>query len=66
MTARALRESDIVALLRACPLETPGGKRNRALIELLWRGGVRIGEAVGRGARPIGRGRSRSTRARAR
>jgi integrase len=52
MTARALRESDIVALLRACPLETPGGKRNRALIELLWRGGVRIGEAVGRDFRP--------------
>jgi integrase len=52
MSARPLTESEVVALLRACSPRTPSGKRNRALLELLWRGGVRIGEAVGRDFRP--------------
>lgn len=52
MSARPLTEADVVAVMRACSPRTPTGKRNRALLALLWRGGVRIGEAVGRDFRP--------------
>jgi integrase len=52
MSARPLTEAEVVALLRACSTRTPSGKRNRALLEVLWRGGVRVGEAVGRDFRP--------------
>lgn len=41
----ALQE-EIVRLLQACSPTAPTGIRNRALIVLLWRGGLRIGEAL--------------------
>lgn len=47
-----LTPDEVSALVRACSPRTPSGIRNRALLALLWRGGLRVGEAVGRDFRP--------------
>jgi integrase len=47
-----LTPDEVSALVRACNPHTPSGIRNRALLAVMWRGGVRVGEAVGRDFRP--------------
>ena len=41
-----LSDADIVALINACSTRAPSGIRNRALIAVMWRCGLRIGEAL--------------------
>ncbi|MHB1568248.1 MAG: tyrosine-type recombinase/integrase [Solirubrobacteraceae bacterium] len=41
-----LSEAEAVALIRACSSRAPTGIRNRALIAVLWRSGLRISEAL--------------------
>ena len=41
-----LTEAEVVALIRACSTRAPTGVRNRALIAVLWRSGLRISEAL--------------------
>jgi site-specific recombinase XerD len=44
--ADMLTRQDVEALLRVCSRRAPIGVRNRALIVLLWRCGLRISEAL--------------------
>lgn len=44
--AAVLAESEVRALLGACSRRAPTGVRDRALITLLWRSGLRISEAL--------------------
>lgn len=48
-----LTEEDVGALLRACSHRSSTGIRNRALITVLYRGGLRLGEALALGARDV-------------
>ncbi len=41
-----LAEAEAIALLKACSTRAPTGVRNRALIAVLWRCGLRISEAL--------------------
>lgn len=41
-----LRDDEIRLLLNACSHKAPTGKRNRALLAVMWRTGLRIGEAL--------------------
>ncbi len=41
-----LTEPDAIALIKACSSRAPTGVRNRALIAVLWRSGLRISEAL--------------------
>ena len=41
-----LTEAEAIALIKACSARAPTGIRNRALIAVLWRGGLRISEAL--------------------
>ncbi len=41
-----LSEPEAIALIRACSTRAPTGVRNRALIAVLWRSGLRISEAL--------------------
>jgi len=41
-----LAEAEAIALLKACSSRAPTGVRNRALIAVLWRCGLRISEAL--------------------
>jgi site-specific recombinase XerD len=41
-----LSEAEVVSLIRACSSRAPTGVRNRALIAVLWRCGLRISEAL--------------------
>lgn len=41
-----LKEDEVRALMGACSKRAPTGVRNRALIALLWRSGLRISEAL--------------------
>ncbi|MFZ0043430.1 MAG: site-specific integrase [Solirubrobacteraceae bacterium] len=41
-----LTEPEAVALIKACSTRAPTGVRNRALIAVLWRSGLRISEAL--------------------
>lgn len=41
-----LTEPEAIALLKACSQRAPTGVRNRALIAVLWRSGLRISEAL--------------------
>ena len=41
-----LTETEVVALIRACSARAPTGVRNRALIAVLWRSGLRISEVL--------------------
>ena len=47
LPAEPLDQSEVEALLKACSRRAPTGIRNAALIVLLWRGGLRISEALG-------------------
>ena len=44
--AELLSSEEIRALIRACSSRAPTGVRNRALIAVLYRGGLRISEAL--------------------
>src|SRR5206468_1939496 len=44
--ADLLTSNEIEALIRACSPRAATGSRNRALIALLWRSGLRISEAL--------------------
>ena len=41
-----LSEAEAIALMKACSTRAPTGVRNRALIAVLWRSGLRISEAL--------------------
>ncbi len=41
-----LTEAEVIVLIRACSARAPTGVRNRALIAVLWRSGLRISEAL--------------------
>ncbi len=41
-----LTEAEVLALMKACSSRAPTGVRNRALIAVLWRCGLRISEAL--------------------
>lgn len=46
LPAEVLTASEVRALMAACPRRGPSGVRNRALIVVLWRGGLRSAEAL--------------------
>jgi Phage integrase family len=46
LDADLLTEDEIEALIRACSRRAPTGVRNRAIIALAWRSGLRIGEVL--------------------
>ena len=46
LPAEPMTAHEVEALIRACSNRAPTGVRNRALIVLLWRGGLRISEAL--------------------
>jgi site-specific recombinase XerD len=46
LDADLLTHEEIDRLLRVCSKRAPSGRRNRALIALLWRSGLRLGEAL--------------------
>jgi site-specific recombinase XerD len=46
LDADLLSAGEIEALLRACSSRAPTGVRNRALIAVAWRGGLRLGEVL--------------------
>src|SRR4051794_13042483 len=46
LDADLLTEAEIEALMRACSRRAPTGVRNRAMIALAWRSGLRIGELL--------------------
>jgi site-specific recombinase XerD len=41
-----LTESEVVAVLKACSSKAPTGVRNRALITIMYRAGIRVSEAL--------------------
>jgi integrase len=45
--AEILTPAEVARLMNACARRGPSGIRNRALIVVLWRGGLRSGEALG-------------------
>ena len=47
LPAEVLTKQEVIALMDACSRRAPTGVRNRALIALLWRCGLRISEALG-------------------
>jgi site-specific recombinase XerD len=44
--AEPLTQAEVLALMKACGQRAPTGIRNRALIAVLWRSGLRISEAL--------------------
>lgn len=53
--AEVLTTEEVGRLIAACPRRGPGGLRNRALIVVLWRGGLRCAEALDLELRDIDR-----------
>lgn len=53
LDADPLSRLDIERLLATCSKRAPTGMRNRALIATLWRGGLRIGEALALGVKDV-------------
>jgi len=51
--AEPLTREEVERLLACCSNRCPTGKRNRSLIAVLWRGGLRISEALGLGLRDL-------------
>jgi len=43
---KALSESEVEALIKASDIETPSGLRDRAMVELMYAGGLRVSELV--------------------
>jgi len=65
--AELLTQGEVRALLGACSSRAPPGIRNRALMAVLYRGGLRVSEALALGPRDVDAGsRGRSTCATAR
>ncbi len=48
-----LTDDEVKALIRACSSRAPTGIRNRALIVVLYRGGLRLGEALALQAKDV-------------
>src|SRR2546426_5931752 len=46
LPAELLTPDEVRALIRACSATAPTGIRNRALLVVLYRGGLRVGEAL--------------------
>lgn len=46
LSVDVLSDDEVKALIGACSNRAPTGIRNRALIAVMWRGGLRIGEAL--------------------
>ncbi len=46
LPGEVLRREEVAALMRACSTRAPTGRRNRALLALLYRSGLRISEAL--------------------
>lgn len=46
LPAEVLTRAEVERLLDACPRRGPAGRRNRAIIVVLWRGGLRMAEAL--------------------
>jgi site-specific recombinase XerD len=46
LAPEVLTSAEAIALMGACSKRAPTGLRNQALIVILWRGGLRIGEAL--------------------
>lgn len=53
LDADLLSAAEIEALMRACSRRAPTGVRNRALIAVLWRSGLRLGEALALQAKDV-------------
>ena len=51
--ADLLSHEEIDRLLRACSRRAPSGRRNRALIAVLWRCGLRISESLALGVKDV-------------
>lgn len=50
-----LTSEEVMRLIAACPRRGPSGLRNRALLVVLWRGGLRIAEALALEPRDVDR-----------
>jgi site-specific recombinase XerD len=53
LPAELLTPGEIAAIIRGCSSRSHSGIRNRALLTLLYRSGIRISEALGAPARPV-------------
>lgn len=56
-----LTREEVVSLIRMCPDHTPSGKRDRALLTVMYRGGLKLGEALGLQVRDLDRSRGELT-----
>jgi site-specific recombinase XerD len=59
--AQLLTPAEVAAIIGGCSRQSPTGIRNRALLTLLYRSGLRISEAIGTPARPERRTRAPRT-----
>lgn len=60
--AELLTPAEVQALIAACSPTSRSGSRNRALLTLLYRSGLRISEAIGDPGDPSRRSRCRAAR----
>ena len=59
--AEVLEPTEVQALIRLCSPTAPTGLRNRAMIVVMWRSGLRIGELLALHPKDIDRGRGAIT-----